>query len=54
VLDRRGGEARQLTEVKGNLSAYEWSPDSQRNSCSASPKTLKPMPREKDDKDDKG
>ena len=26
VLDRRGGEARQLTEVKGNLSAYEWSP----------------------------
>jgi len=27
VLDRRGGEARPLTEVKGNLSAYEWSPD---------------------------
>src|SRR5271170_1140933 len=27
VLDRRGGEARQLTDVKGNLSAYEWSPD---------------------------
>jgi dipeptidyl aminopeptidase/acylaminoacyl peptidase len=30
VLDRRGGEARQLTEVKGNLSAYEWSPDSKK------------------------
>ncbi len=27
VLDRRGGEARQLTEVKGNLGAYAWSPD---------------------------
>ncbi len=30
VLDRRGGEARQLTQVKGNLSAYEWSPDSKK------------------------
>jgi dipeptidyl aminopeptidase/acylaminoacyl peptidase len=30
VLDRRGGEARQLTAVKGNLSAYEWSPDSKK------------------------
>jgi dipeptidyl aminopeptidase/acylaminoacyl peptidase len=30
VLDRRGGEARQLTEVKGNLSAYEWAPDAKR------------------------
>lgn len=27
VLDRRGGEARQLTDVKGDLSAYVWSPD---------------------------
>ena len=30
VLDRRGGEARELTEVKGNLSAYEWSPDAKK------------------------
>lgn len=30
VLDRRGGEARQLTAVKGKLSAYEWSPDSKK------------------------
>jgi dipeptidyl aminopeptidase/acylaminoacyl peptidase len=30
VLDRRGGEARQLTEVKGNLSSYEWSPDAKK------------------------
>ncbi len=28
VLDRRGGEARQLTDVKGHISAYAWSPDS--------------------------
>ncbi len=30
VLDRRGGEARQLTEVKGHLGAYAWSPDGKR------------------------
>jgi dipeptidyl aminopeptidase/acylaminoacyl peptidase len=30
VLDRRGGEARQLTTVKGKLSAYEWSPDAKK------------------------
>jgi dipeptidyl aminopeptidase/acylaminoacyl peptidase len=28
VVDRRGGEAQQFTEVKGRLSYYEWSPDS--------------------------
>jgi dipeptidyl aminopeptidase/acylaminoacyl peptidase len=27
VLDRRGGEARQFTDVKGHLGAYAWSPD---------------------------
>ncbi len=27
VLDRRGGEARRLTDVKGHLGAYAWSPD---------------------------
>jgi dipeptidyl aminopeptidase/acylaminoacyl peptidase len=30
VLDRRGGEPRQLTHVTGELTSYEWSPDSQR------------------------
>lgn len=30
VLDRRGGEARQLTDVKGHLSAYAWSPDAKK------------------------
>src|SRR5213593_4363845 len=30
LLDRSGGEAFQLTEVKGRLQSYEWSPDSRR------------------------
>jgi dipeptidyl aminopeptidase/acylaminoacyl peptidase len=30
LLDRSGGEAFQLTDVKGRLQAYEWSPDSKR------------------------
>jgi dipeptidyl aminopeptidase/acylaminoacyl peptidase len=30
LLDRRGGEAVQLTDVKGRLQSYEWSPDSKR------------------------
>ncbi len=28
VLDRRGGEAQQLTNVKQELQGYQWSPDS--------------------------
>src|SRR5712692_2601294 len=30
LLDRGGGEAYQLTELKGRLQGYEWSPDSKR------------------------
>src|ERR1700723_3625857 len=30
IMDRRGGEAQQLTGVKGRLQGYEWSPDSKR------------------------
>lgn len=30
VLDRSGGEARKLTEVRGGVGGYEWSPDSKR------------------------
>jgi dipeptidyl aminopeptidase/acylaminoacyl peptidase len=30
VMDRRGGEAQQLTAFAGRLTAYEWSPDSRR------------------------
>ena len=30
VLDREGGEAVQLTDVKGRLQGYEWSPDAKR------------------------
>src|SRR3989449_6328441 len=30
LLDRNGGEAYQLTELKGRLQGFEWSPDSRR------------------------
>ena len=30
LLDRSGGEAIQLTDVKGRLQSYEWAPDSRR------------------------
>jgi dipeptidyl aminopeptidase/acylaminoacyl peptidase len=30
LLDRSGGEAFQLTEIKGRLTGYEWSPDSKK------------------------
>jgi dipeptidyl aminopeptidase/acylaminoacyl peptidase len=30
LLDRSGGEAWQLTEIKGRLQGYEWSPDAKR------------------------
>src|SRR5258706_12169995 len=30
LLDRSGGEAFQLTDIKGRLQGYEWSPDSKR------------------------
>ncbi|MBY0504371.1 MAG: S9 family peptidase [Bryobacteraceae bacterium] len=30
VMDRRGGEAQQFTEVKGRLSYFEWSPDAKK------------------------
>jgi len=30
LLDRSGGEAQKLTEVRGGVSGYEWSPDSRR------------------------
>lgn len=37
VLDRRGGEAHQLTDVKGHLSAYLWAPDGKSLLLSISP-----------------
>ena len=30
ILDRRGGEAQQLTDVKGRIGSYDWAPDSKR------------------------
>ncbi len=38
LLDRRGGEARQLTAVKEVLSGFEWSPDSKRLALVMRPK----------------
>jgi len=37
VMDRRGGEAHQLTDVKGHLSAYAWAPDAQKLLLSIAP-----------------
>lgn len=37
ILDRRGGEAHQLTDVKGHLSAYAWAPDAKRLLLAISP-----------------
>jgi dipeptidyl aminopeptidase/acylaminoacyl peptidase len=37
VLDRRGGEAHQLTDVKGHLSAYTWAPDAKKLLLSITP-----------------
>ena len=37
VLDRRGGEAHQLTDVKGHLSAYAWAPDAKKLLLSITP-----------------
>jgi len=45
VLDRRGGEARQLTDVKQDLSDYRWSPDSNQLLLTLTPKD----PSETDD-----
>jgi dipeptidyl aminopeptidase/acylaminoacyl peptidase len=30
LLDRNGGEAQQLTDIKGRLNSYEWSPDAKK------------------------
>jgi dipeptidyl aminopeptidase/acylaminoacyl peptidase len=45
VLDRRGGEAQQLTNVKEELEGYKWSPDS---------KTLLLTIQERDEPEEKG
>ena len=47
VLDRRGGEAHQLTDVKDHLGSYAWSPDSKKLLLGLSPAE----PEEKEKKD---
>jgi dipeptidyl aminopeptidase/acylaminoacyl peptidase len=37
VLDRKGGEAHQLTDVKGHLGAYAWAPDAKKLLLSITP-----------------
>jgi Tol biopolymer transport system component len=49
VMDRRGGEAHQLTDIKGDLSSYAWSPDSKTLLLGITPKD---EPEDKDKKDD--
>lgn len=52
LLDRRGGEAQKVTDIKGDLGDYEWSPDGSRlvmvigdpdNAGKEAPKTPKPI-----------
>ena len=43
LLDRSGGEAFQLTEIKGRLQGYEWSPDSKRLALTIGDPILTPI-----------
>ncbi len=47
VLDRRGGEAHQLTDVKGHLSAYVWAPDAKKLLLAITPETEEEAAAEK-------
>ena len=47
VLDRRGGEAHQLTDVKGHLSAYAWAPDAKKLLLSITPQSEEEAAAEK-------
>lgn len=51
VMDRRGGEAHVLTDIKGDLSSYAWSPDSKTLLLGISPKD---EPENDKDKKDEG
>jgi dipeptidyl aminopeptidase/acylaminoacyl peptidase len=55
VLDRRGGEAHQLTDVKGHLGSYAWSPDSKQLllTIRADEDEKKDDPKKEDKKEDK-
>ncbi|MGC2635975.1 MAG: S9 family peptidase [Acidobacteriaceae bacterium] len=53
VLDRRGGEAHQLTDVKGDLSSYAWSPDAKKLLLAMTPKDEAEQEKEKKEGEDK-
>ncbi len=46
-MDRRGGEAHQLTDVKGHLSAYVWAPDAKKLLLSITPQSEEEAAAEK-------
>lgn len=49
IMDRRGGEAHQLTDVKDHLGFYAWSPDSKKLLLGLTP--AEPEEKDKDKKD---
>ena len=51
IMDRRGGEAHQLTDIKDHLSSYAWSPDSKKLLLATTP--ADPEEKAKEKKDDK-
>ncbi|HKO10865.1 MAG TPA: S9 family peptidase [Acidobacteriaceae bacterium] len=51
IMDRRGGEAHQLTDIKDHLSSYAWSPDSKRLLLATTP--AEPEEKDKEKKDEK-
>src|SRR6185437_12778309 len=51
IMDRRGGEAHQLTDIKDHLSSYAWSPDSKKLLLATTP--AEPEEKDKEKKDDK-
>jgi dipeptidyl aminopeptidase/acylaminoacyl peptidase len=50
LLDRLGGEAQKITDLKGGVNSFEWSPDGKRMVIDASDEDKNPVP-DGDDKD---
>ena len=51
IMDRRGGEAHQLTDIKDHLSSYAWSPDSKKLLLATTPAEPEEKDKKKDDKE---
>ena len=50
IIPFYGGEARPLTNLKGEIGAFEWSPDSKRFVCQFRKKDQEALEREKDER----